>query len=159
MLRQFIEAGEPSLALEEISGALAQDTVAITDQERTAVLALARQMGSMTWCPALAFCLRLIPPNLVQPDLSSGLRRPGPDFRSGAADLPAGQAGSSGSSGAGERIPPDSSAPAAAARPLSFASCPPQAGRQLTGSADTASPASMTVWPGTTFRSASRQGT
>jgi hypothetical protein len=39
MLRQFIEAGEYSLALEEISGALAQDTVAITDQERTAVLA------------------------------------------------------------------------------------------------------------------------
>jgi hypothetical protein len=45
MLRQFIEAGEYSLALEEISGALAQDTVAITDQERTAVLALTRQMG------------------------------------------------------------------------------------------------------------------
>jgi len=39
-------------------------------------------------------------------------------------------------------------------RRLSFASCPPQAGCQLTGSVDTASAASMTAWPGTIFRSA-----
>jgi hypothetical protein len=42
----FIDAGEDGLAREEISGAHAQDTVVITGQERTARLALARQMGA-----------------------------------------------------------------------------------------------------------------
>ena len=43
-LHHFIEAGEYGLALEEIAGALAQDTIAITGQERGDMLALARQM-------------------------------------------------------------------------------------------------------------------
>ena len=73
LLHQFIEAGEYGLALEEISGALAQDTVAITDRERTALLALASQMGVDDLAPrALACCPRVIPPEPVQPDLSSG---------------------------------------------------------------------------------------
>src|SRR5580658_1226969 len=45
---------------------------------------------------------------------------------------------------------PVSSAQAAARAPVV---CPPRAGRQLTASADTASAASRTAWPGTIFRS------
>lgn len=73
LLHHFIEVGEYGLALQEISGALAPDTVAITDQERTAMLVLARQMGVDDLVPrALAFCPRVIPPDPVQPDLSCG---------------------------------------------------------------------------------------
>jgi hypothetical protein len=73
LLDHFIEVSEYGLALEQISGALAQDTVAITDQERTAMLALARQMGVDDLMPrALAFCPRVIPPNPGQLHVSSG---------------------------------------------------------------------------------------
>ena len=44
MLHHFTEAGEYGLALEEIAGTLAQDTIAITRQERGDMLALAAQM-------------------------------------------------------------------------------------------------------------------
>ena len=44
LLHHFIEVGEYGLALEEIAGVLAQDTIAITDQERGDMLALARRM-------------------------------------------------------------------------------------------------------------------
>lgn len=44
LLHHFTEAGEYGLALEQIAGALAQDTIAITGQERGDMLALARQM-------------------------------------------------------------------------------------------------------------------
>ena len=40
----FIEVGEYGLAPEEIDGALAQDTIAITDQERGDMLVLARRL-------------------------------------------------------------------------------------------------------------------
>jgi hypothetical protein len=43
LFHHFIEVGEYSLALEEIAGALAQDKIAITDQEGGDMLALARQ--------------------------------------------------------------------------------------------------------------------
>jgi hypothetical protein len=52
LLHHFIEAGEYGPALEGICGALAQDTVAVTDQERTAMLGLARQMTVDDLCPA-----------------------------------------------------------------------------------------------------------
>jgi len=42
LFHHFIEVGEYGLALEEIAGALAQDKIAITDQERGDMLALAR---------------------------------------------------------------------------------------------------------------------
>jgi hypothetical protein len=44
LLHHFIEVGEYGLALEEIAGTLAQDTIAITGQERGDMLALAAQM-------------------------------------------------------------------------------------------------------------------
>jgi hypothetical protein len=44
LCHHFIEVGEYGLALEEIAGALAQDTIAITDRERGDMLALARRM-------------------------------------------------------------------------------------------------------------------
>jgi hypothetical protein len=44
LLHHFIEVGEYDLALEEIVGALAQNTIAITDQERGDMLTLARLM-------------------------------------------------------------------------------------------------------------------
>ena len=44
-VHHFIEVGEYGLALEEIAGALAQATVAITDQERSDMLALTRTMN------------------------------------------------------------------------------------------------------------------
>jgi hypothetical protein len=44
LLHHFIEVGEYGLALEEITGTLAQDAIAITGQERSDVLALAAQM-------------------------------------------------------------------------------------------------------------------
>jgi hypothetical protein len=73
LLHHFIEAGEYGLTLEEISGALAQDTVAITDQERAAMLALASQMGVDDLVPrALAFCPQVIPPGPGRPDVRSG---------------------------------------------------------------------------------------
>jgi len=43
LMRHFIEVGEYGLALEEIAGALAQDKIAITGQERTGMLALTRR--------------------------------------------------------------------------------------------------------------------
>jgi hypothetical protein len=61
LLHYFIEVGECGLALEEISGALAQDAVAITDQERAAMLVLASQMAVDDLVRrALAFCPRVI---------------------------------------------------------------------------------------------------
>ena len=57
LFHHFIEVGEYGLALEEIAGALAQDTIAITDQERGDMLALARQMKMDDLVPhALGFC-------------------------------------------------------------------------------------------------------
>jgi hypothetical protein len=44
LLHHFIEVGEYDLALEEIAGSLAYKTIAITDQEREDMLALARRM-------------------------------------------------------------------------------------------------------------------
>jgi hypothetical protein len=44
LLHHFVEADEYGLALEEIAGALAQDKIAITGQERGDMLAMARQM-------------------------------------------------------------------------------------------------------------------
>ena len=45
LLHHFIEVGEYGLALEEIAGTLAQDTIAITGQERDDMLALAARMN------------------------------------------------------------------------------------------------------------------
>jgi hypothetical protein len=59
LLHHFIDVGEYGLALEEIAGALAQDTIAVTDQERGAMLALTRQMKTGGIVPhALGFCPR-----------------------------------------------------------------------------------------------------
>jgi len=59
LLHHFIEVGEYGLALEEIAGALAQDQIAITDQERGGMLALARRMKTDDLVPrALGFCPR-----------------------------------------------------------------------------------------------------
>jgi hypothetical protein len=44
LLHHFIDVGEYGLALEEIAGTLAQDTIAITLQERGDMLALAARM-------------------------------------------------------------------------------------------------------------------
>jgi hypothetical protein len=44
LFHEFIAVGEYGMALEEIAGALAQDKVAITDQERGDILALAARM-------------------------------------------------------------------------------------------------------------------
>jgi hypothetical protein len=44
LLHHFIDVGEYGLALEEIAGTLAQDAIAITDQERAGMLALAARM-------------------------------------------------------------------------------------------------------------------
>ena len=44
MLRHFTEIGEYGLSLEEIAGTLAQDAIAINDQERADMLALAARM-------------------------------------------------------------------------------------------------------------------
>jgi hypothetical protein len=43
-LHRFIEVGEYGLALEEITGALAQHAIAVTDQERSHMLDLGHQM-------------------------------------------------------------------------------------------------------------------
>ena len=57
LFHEFIEAGEYGLALEEIAGALAQDTIAITDDERGDMLALADRMKMDDLVPhALGFC-------------------------------------------------------------------------------------------------------
>jgi hypothetical protein len=57
LLHHFIDVGEYGLALEEIAGALAQDKIAITDQERGDMLALNRQMNMGDIVPhALGFC-------------------------------------------------------------------------------------------------------
>jgi hypothetical protein len=59
LLHHFIEVGEYGLALEEIAGALAQDKIAVTDQERGDMLALNRQMKMGDIVPhALGFCPR-----------------------------------------------------------------------------------------------------
>ena len=52
LLHHFIEVGEYGLALEEIACALAQDTIAITGQERGDMLALACQMQMDDLYPA-----------------------------------------------------------------------------------------------------------
>ena len=44
LLHHFIEVGEYGLALEEIAGTLAQDAIAVTDQERGDMMALADRM-------------------------------------------------------------------------------------------------------------------
>jgi hypothetical protein len=59
-LHHYIEVGEYGLALEEIAGELAQHAIAITGQEREAMLALARHMTmeddlvphALSFCPA-----------------------------------------------------------------------------------------------------------
>jgi hypothetical protein len=57
LFHRFIAVGEYGLALEEIAGALAQDAIAITGQEREDMLALARQMAMDDLVPrALGFC-------------------------------------------------------------------------------------------------------
>ncbi len=59
LLYQFIEVGEYGLALEEIAGALAQDQIAISNQERSDMLALARRMKMDDLVPpALGYCPR-----------------------------------------------------------------------------------------------------
>jgi hypothetical protein len=59
LLHHFIDVGEYGLALEEIAGALAQDTIAVTDQERGDMLALNRQMKMGGIVPhTLGFCPR-----------------------------------------------------------------------------------------------------
>lgn len=45
LLHHFIEVGEYGLALEEIAGTLAQDTIAITGQERDDMLARPARMN------------------------------------------------------------------------------------------------------------------
>lgn len=60
LFHHFIEVGEYGLALEEITGALAQDKIAITGQERSDMLALADRMklkGGLV-PHALQFCPR-----------------------------------------------------------------------------------------------------
>jgi hypothetical protein len=55
--RQHIEVGEHGQALQEIAGALAQDTIAITDQERGDMLPLSARMQMDDLVPhALGFC-------------------------------------------------------------------------------------------------------
>ena len=44
LLHHFIEVGEYGLALEDIAGTLAQDAIAVTDQERLDMMALADRM-------------------------------------------------------------------------------------------------------------------
>jgi hypothetical protein len=59
LFHHFIEVGEYGLALEDIAGALAQDKIAITDQERSGMLALVRSMRMDDLVPhALLFCPR-----------------------------------------------------------------------------------------------------
>jgi hypothetical protein len=58
-LHHFIEVGEYDLALEEIAGALAYAKMAITDQERSDMLALTATMTMDDLVPgALGFCPR-----------------------------------------------------------------------------------------------------
>jgi hypothetical protein len=45
LLHHFIDVGEYGLALEEIADTLAQDTIAVTNQERADMLALAARMN------------------------------------------------------------------------------------------------------------------
>jgi hypothetical protein len=62
LLHRFIEVGEYGLALEEITGALAQHAIAITDQERGDMLGLGDQMKlkgdlvsrALSYCPRTA---------------------------------------------------------------------------------------------------------
>ncbi len=57
LFHHYIEAGEYGLALEEIAGPLARDTIAITDHERGDMPALARQMKTDDLVPhAPGFC-------------------------------------------------------------------------------------------------------
>jgi hypothetical protein len=57
LFHEFIAVGEYGLALEEIAGALAQDKIAITDDERGDMLALAERMKMDDLVPhALGFC-------------------------------------------------------------------------------------------------------
>ena len=59
LFHHFIEVGEYGLALEEITGPLAQATIAITDQERRDMLTLARRMQMDDFVPhALESCPR-----------------------------------------------------------------------------------------------------
>jgi hypothetical protein len=58
-LYHFIEVGEYGLALEDIAAALAEATVAITDRERSGMLALTATMGMNDLVPrALGSCPR-----------------------------------------------------------------------------------------------------
>lgn len=62
LLHRFIEVGEYGLALDEITGALAQHAIAITDQERGDMLDLGHQMKlhgdlvprALSYCPRAA---------------------------------------------------------------------------------------------------------
>jgi hypothetical protein len=63
LLHHFIEVGEYGLGLEEIAGALAQGQIAIFDEERSDMLALARTMKMDDLVPcALGFCPRAAGP-------------------------------------------------------------------------------------------------
>jgi len=63
LLHHFIEVGGYGLALEEIAGPLAQDRVAVSDQERGDMLALGRRMKMDDQVPrALRFCPRATEP-------------------------------------------------------------------------------------------------
>jgi hypothetical protein len=62
LLHHFIDVGEYGLALEEIAGTLAQDAIAVTDQERADMLTLAARMNlegdlvprALAACPEMA---------------------------------------------------------------------------------------------------------
>jgi hypothetical protein len=57
LFHEFIAVGKYGLALEEIAGSLAQGKIAITDQERGDMLALAARMKMDDLVPhALGFC-------------------------------------------------------------------------------------------------------
>ncbi len=59
MFHELIAVGEFGLALEEIAGALAQNQIVITGQERGGMLALAARMQMDNLVPhALGFCPR-----------------------------------------------------------------------------------------------------
>jgi hypothetical protein len=59
LFHHFIEVGEYGLALEDIAGALARAKVAVTDQERSDMLALTAAMKMDDLVPrALSFCPR-----------------------------------------------------------------------------------------------------
>jgi len=105
LLHNFIEVGEYGLALEEITGTLAQDAIAITGQERGDMLALARHITMDDLVPrALGFCPSAREPRSGPTRRQLRLTRPGLDFGRGSGDLPAGEVVSR---AVAKGIPPD----------------------------------------------------